>query len=164
MTIDAIRTSPSDDALYDLLAHELASRLPNPRRPTDAFVRELQMLPRGLRAMAATYELDVSLLSDDLGWHFGNWHHVGLAQETLEGLRELGAHRMAELFNSAFHLARGYWDELGSENWFNWYHGSALEKAVEPLNHEAYEIRGSQPRGLFSYWLSYARQHPQRLV
>jgi hypothetical protein len=49
------------------------------------FLVELRRLPPGLRAMAATYELDVSLTMDDLGWHFGNWHSTELAQGTAHG-------------------------------------------------------------------------------
>ncbi len=164
MTVDDIKTATTDDALYDLLARELMRRLPNGRRADDAFVQELNNLRPGLRAMASTYELDVSLALDDLGWHFGNWRHVGLAQVTLEGLRELGADRMAELFDGAFLIVQGYWEELGSENWAEWYHGSPLEQALEPLNREAYGVWESQEWGLFSYWLSYTRQHPERLV
>jgi hypothetical protein len=32
--------------------------------------------------MAATYELDVSLTLDDLGWHFGNWPDPALSEKT----------------------------------------------------------------------------------
>jgi hypothetical protein len=75
-----------------LLARELGSSiLSNGRRDDDSSVPELGFLPRGLRAKAATYELGVSLALDDLGWHFGNWRHLGLAQETLDGLGEHGA-------------------------------------------------------------------------
>jgi len=105
-TIERVRSAESDDELFNLLGAELTRRLPNGRRPTDEFVHELHALPPGLRAMAATYELDVSLALDDFGWHFGNWHHVGLAEETLAGLRELGAARMAEIFSAAFVRAK----------------------------------------------------------
>jgi hypothetical protein len=163
MTIDDIRSASSDDALYNLIARELESRLP-PRQPIDEFLKALQGLPPGLHAMAATYELDVSICLDDLGWHFGNWHHVGLALETIKGLRELGAERMAEIVEGAFQLAQRYWMELGSPNWSKWYHGSPLENALASLTNEAYAIWEKQPLGLFSYWLSYARQYPERLV
>jgi hypothetical protein len=154
----------SDDDLFELLVNELERRLPNGRRPDDGFVGELRKLPPGLRAMAATYELDVSLSLDDLGWHFGNWHHMGLAQETAAGLDELGAAEMADIFRKAFRLARDYWSELGSEDWTKWYRTSALHKALHPLNLAAWAVWETKEQGLFRHWLDYARRFPERLV
>jgi hypothetical protein len=114
--------------------------------------------------MAATYELDVSLALDDLGWHFGNWHHLGLSEETLAGLRELGASPMADVFGQAFGIAREYWDQLGSEDWSDWYHGSPLEKRLGALNDEAWRIWHETENGLFAYWIAYARQFPECLI
>ena len=162
LTPERIRSVESDDDLFDLLLEELARRLPGGRRATDDFVRELQALPVGLRAMAATYELDVSLTLDDLGWHFGNWHHLGLAEETAAGLRELGAARLAEIFSEAFAIAKEYWRELGKEAWSDWYRESPLERALGPLNDEAWLIY-KQKRGVFHYWIAHARNHPERL-
>lgn len=89
LTQQLIVETSDDDALFGLLGAELERRLSAGRTPTDEFVDALVSMPVGLRAMAATYELDVSLTLDDLGWHFGNWHHEGLARQTLFGLREL---------------------------------------------------------------------------
>jgi len=154
-------TTGSDDEVFDLLSAELNTRLPV--RDSADFLAELRKLPRGLRAMAATYELDVSLALDDLGWHFGNWHDGELATETLEGLRELGADEFAELFESAFQHAQRFWLELGSENWMEWYHGSELEAAVMPLNDRAWKLWNDCPKGLFTYWVEYARKAPERV-
>src|SRR5258708_11865211 len=122
----------SDEDLFSLLGHELEARITT-KRGTPEFVAEIKELPFGLRAMAATFDLDVSLALDDLGWHFGNWHHVELAHETISGLHELGADRMAEIFGGALEHAQCYWTELGSENWLEWYPGSLLETAVASL-------------------------------
>ena len=163
MTIDEIIAAKSDDDLYDLIARELESRL-QPRPPIDEFVTALQALPPGLRAMAATYDLDVSLALDDLGWHFGNWHNVELAHETIRGLRELGADRMAEIFAGAFEHAKHYWSEMGSQNWVEWYSSSPLATATVSLTNEAYAIWEGQPQGLFSFWLAYARRYPGKMI
>ena len=40
-----------------------------------ALAEEIQRLPVGLRAMAATHHLDISLTLDDIGWHFLNFGH-----------------------------------------------------------------------------------------
>ncbi len=106
LTLEAIKSS-SDDELFSLLGKELESRISTQRDSPD-FVAQIRHLPAGLRAMAATYELDVSLALDDLGWHFGNWHNADLAEETARGLEELGASELARVFREAFQLAKTY--------------------------------------------------------
>ncbi len=159
LTADAIRSS-SDDALFSLLQNELESRIPA-ARDSPEFLVQVRELPVGLRAMAATYELDVSLALDDLGWHFGNWHDIDLAEETARGLEELGASELAKVFREAFQLARNYWAELGAADWTDWYDGSPFEIAVGPLNERAWSILSGKTRGIFDYWIDYARQHPE---
>lgn len=90
----------SNEQVMELLGKELESRLPSRNDPE--FLIELRKLPPGLRAMAATYELDVSLCMDDLGWHFGNWHDQELAEETAGGLEELGAKRSRRTLSRSF--------------------------------------------------------------
>ena len=161
ISVEAIDSS-SDDELFSLLGKELEKRV-SAERGSPEFVAEIRNLPVGLRAMAATYELDFSLALDDLGWHFGNWHNVDLAEETSQGLEELGASELASVFKEAFQLAKEYWKELGSESWMKWYHGSPLEKAVEPLNEQAWSILAGKPNGICKYWVDYARRHPERV-
>jgi hypothetical protein len=161
VTVDSI-TSGSDDDVFSLLGRELENRITSTRGSPE-FIAEIKELPQGLRAMAATYELDVSLALDDLGWHFGNWHSIELAEETATGLEELGAHELAEVFRAAFELAQDYWIVLGSENWTDWYHGSPLEEAVAPLNEKAWALLDGQKNGIFKYWVEYARKHPDRV-
>jgi hypothetical protein len=111
--------------------------------------------------MAVTYELDVSLTMDDLGWHFGNWHDEALAEETARGLEVLGAPGLARLFREASRLALQYWSELGREGWSEWYHGSPLEAAVDPLNEQAWKFLDKHKNGIFHYWVAYARKYPE---
>jgi hypothetical protein len=161
ITVDSI-ASGSDDEVFSLLGGELENRITSPRGSPE-FIAEIKELPQGLRAMAATYELDVSLALDDLGWHFGNWHSMELAEETATGLEELEAHELAEVFRAAFKLAQGYWIELGSENWMDWYHGSPFEEAVAPLNEKAWALLDGQKNRIFKHWVEYARKHPDRV-
>lgn len=151
----------SDDDVFKLLGQTLEHSLPDRNDPS--FLEEARKLPRGLRAMAVTYELDVSLTLDDLGWHFGNWHDKELAEETAAGLEELGATELATLFRQAFAHAQQYWTELGREDWMKWYHHSELEQAVEPLNDRAWALLKEKPHGIFSYWIDYARRYPERV-
>jgi len=154
-----IISSSSDDELFTLLGKELERRI-TAKRGSQAFIAQIRGLPVGLRAMAATYELDVSLTMDDLGWHFGNWHDVALAEETANGLELLGAPELAGIFREALRFAVRYWHELGAKGWSQWYHGSLLEKAMEPLNQQALEILKRNKNGIFHYWVDYARKHP----
>ncbi len=162
LTREAISVS-SDDELFKLLAKELERRI-SVTRESPEFAAEIQKLPMGLRAMAATYELDVSLVMDDLGWHFGNWHNTVLAEETIRGLDELGAAELAVIFREAFHIALRFWDELGTKDWSKWYHGSPLEKEIEPLNERARKILDGKKNGIFEYWVNYARKYPERVA
>jgi hypothetical protein len=161
LTPEAVNSS-SDDQLFSLLGKELESRI-SAQRGSPEFVAQIRNLPAGLRAMAATYELDVSLALDDLGWHFGTWYDVGLAEETARGLEELGASELGKVFREAFQLAKIYWAERGAEDWMQWYHGSPFENAVGPLTKQAWSILKDNRNGIFKYWVDYARQHPERV-
>jgi hypothetical protein len=158
--VEAIDSS-SDDELFSLLGRELERRI-SAARGSPEFIAEIHKLPVGLRAMAATYELDVSLALDDLGWHFGNWHSIDMAQETARGLEELGAADLARIFREAFRIAQQYWTELGAEDWMDWYHGSPFETATKPLTEQARSICDKN-QGIFKYWVDYARRYPERV-
>lgn len=156
-------SSSSDDELIKLLGKELESRI-SAGRESPEFVDEIRTLPEGLRAMAATYELDVSLCLDDLGWHFGNWHNKDLAEETIRGLEILGAPELALIFREAYQLSLECWSELGREDWSDWYSDSPLEAALEPLNDRATNFLEKHKNGIFHYWVTYARKHPQEFA
>jgi len=161
LTAEQVESS-SDDELFSLLAKELELRIPADRSSPD-FLEEIRDLPVGLRAMAATYEFDVSLALDDVGWHFGNWHTAELADETTRGLEELGALDLARIFREGFQLAQRYWAELGAKDWMDWYHGSNFEKETMPLSEKAWSILQGRKRGILDYWIDYARRHPERI-
>jgi hypothetical protein len=158
-TIDAVASS-NDDELFKLIGKELGKRISADRNSPE-FLSEIKDLPVGLRAMAATYELDVSLALDDFGWHFGNWHSHELADETAKGLHELGATEMADLFRQAYELVKKHWLELGSKEWMEWYQSSILAKAMSPLNDRAWDLQTK--KGILKYWIDYARRHPDRI-
>ena len=168
LTEEHMRACKSDDELFRALSDELKRRLP-PEEDLDALVARLRGLPKGLRAMAAIYQLDVSMALDDLGWHFANWHHRPYHAETLRGLKELEAHGAAEIFSSAYALAQPYWDTIGEllaqdfDRFVEWYRGSGLETALDPLNERMWDL--CKPKyGLMDYWLSYARKYPEKVV
>jgi hypothetical protein len=174
ITINDIRSAPSDEALMDSLLAELNSRIPAEllsQVDCDEFVAHLNGLPPGLRAMAATHQLDVSMVFDDLGWHFANWHHKPYCEETSRGLRELGATDVAQIFDEAYRLVLPHWDAISGMLAINfgafreWYRDSDLDKALLPLNSRLWEIcEAAGYHRLGKYWLDYARKYPERVV
>lgn len=164
VTLKQINGARDNEKLFALLAEELQRLLPKGRSATDEFVADLYALRPGWRAMAATFELDVSLALDDLGWHFANWHHLGLARLTLEGLRELESAPLASIFERALDLALAYWDRLGEPDWSDWYDGSPLDIDLSPLNRQAWDLLNKNEMGIFDDWIRYARRYPERLA
>ena len=172
LTVAAIRRTRSDDKLLDKLFAELNSRLPSElHEDLDAFVSALEGLSPGLRAMAATFKLDVSMALDDLGWHFGNWHHRGYCDETSRGLWELEAIEVATIFDEAYELVLPHWDDISDmlavkfDVFADWYCESELHRALSPLNSLLWDICERSPDfRLFQFWLDYARKYPERVV
>lgn len=164
VTLHQLQSATTAKERLELIQELLQDRIPESRTEQGPFLERLKTLPPGLRAMAATYELDVSLAMDDLGCHFGNWHHFELAQETLQGLKELNALELAEIFGEALELARPYWDRLGTPDWMDWYPDSELDLALGELNEAAWNLLDDQDLGIMSYWTAYAERHPERLV
>jgi hypothetical protein len=168
MGADATRIldAQTDEEVLAVLSKALTERVaPSLLGNLDAFVAALMNLPPGLRAMAATHQLDVSLTLDDLGWHFANWHHHGYALATLEGLKELGAAREAAVFGDAYAVAQRHWTKLAADDFTAWYHGSSIEQELAPLDREMTElVRAHGPAGLMGLWVRYARQHPALLI
>jgi hypothetical protein len=171
LTPSEIPTIRDDQALYDRLAAELSARLGDSAGADDAvFVAALHRLPPGLRAMAATYQLDVSVCLDDLATHFLNWHSLPLAQETLMGLRELGATDEAALFEQAIGIITPHWDLLEAPDFRKQYRRSSLEAALRPIDDALGALLGYSPvdrsyekKNLLSRWVPYARTHPDRV-
>jgi len=168
LTIEQIEGSKSDEELFGLLGQELNRLTNNNTYATfDERLTVLRSLPIGLRSMAATYDLDVSITLDDLGWHFLNWYSLEFAEETLMGLKELGADAEAKIFSEAIEIAKQHWIFIGSPNFQDEYFDSPLDQALSPLNRLLWGMNSSEdPMAgtLLSYWVPYARKFPERIV
>jgi hypothetical protein len=172
LTIKGIRAARSDKVLFDKLTTELTRRLPvNLHDDLDLFVEEIRSFPPGLRAMAATFKLDVSMALDDLGWHFANFHHREYCNETSHGLWELEAQEVAQIFDQAYQRVLPYWGQISdmlAVDFFvfsEWYHESELEKVLSPLNRRLWGIGDlSAEFRLMRFWMEHARKHPERCV
>ena len=175
MTPDIIASTASDKELLEKLFSELEAAVPADLHDNlDEFVETLQDLSPGLRAMASTYQFDVSMTLDDLGWHFANWHHHGYARETGSGLRELEAGEVAEIFDRAYSIACHEWDRMtrlldeSFDAFSSWYGTSELEATLMPLNRRLWELfkieNSSGQCGIFKLWVDYARRYPDRVA
>ena len=73
-----------DDAgvLKELQGLLAARAVGNPYAADGNFATTIALLPPGLRAMAATHWLDISLTLDSITWHFGNFGEPALVAET----------------------------------------------------------------------------------
>jgi hypothetical protein len=166
LTRQQIAAATDDQVLFDLLSGELNRlMLPLPDDLNEQASR-IEGLPVGLRAMAATYELDVSMTLDDFGWHFANWHNRRLAELTLAGLRELGASWEAELFEAALFLALQNWSFFAREDFVAAYHGSRVQELLEPLNAQFHELAQAHCRlssSILEHWVPYARANPDNV-
>jgi hypothetical protein len=165
-----IAAAQTHDTLLELIFGELTARLPGGEDDDlGYYLTRTRRLPVGLRAMAATYQLDVSLALDDLGWHFANWHHRGYCEETLWALRELEAFEYADLFAQAYAAAQSFWDKIGElleedfDDFVKWYPDSGLEAATMPMTDRMWDLQKID-RGLFGCWTRYARKYPERMV
>lgn len=169
LTEKQIRSAQADDELLDRLLDELKILFPpDLRRDPVVFLSRLQAAPVGLRAMAATYELDVSMALDDLAWHFVN-HHAALelAEETLLGLKEFGAPTAANVFAEALAIIRPHWQTLqaglAAKTEHDWLAATGIQSSMNPLNERLWNYLKQFPdSSFFSLWTAYARQHPER--
>ena len=160
-----------DEQLFGLLAAALIEFFPpDAQSNRDQFLIALTSAPRGLRAMAGMYDLDVSMSLDDLAWHFGSHNDERFLQETVLSLRELEALEAADIFTAAWEIAKPFLPKIRSTDWNGEDFHEFLKKAgiqsqVDPLNERMWALcKECGSRGLIGYWLSYARKYPERCL
>jgi hypothetical protein len=150
--------------LQDLLTARVSG---DPYSEDGSFAENLAMLPSGLRAMAATHWLDVSLALDSITWHFGNFGEPRLVAQTEEGLTELGLHDLAACFREAKELMvpllAGRTEEDGDP--YEILKQAGLEKRGDELDRRAWDLDKPESGDsvIYEAWVRYARQHPDRV-
>lgn len=164
MSKQAHELSTEDEELVSRVSDLLKSRLhANPYGWDGAFAQEIRSLPAGLRAMAATHHLDVSLTMDGIGWHFLNFGHASHVEETELGLRELGLPELAAMFREAYQLVQPYLGEIRRPggDYYAVMERSGEMKRIDKLSDRARVALGEQ--GIYRHWAVYARQHPEKV-
>jgi hypothetical protein len=169
LTREIVQQTKTDDDLFQLLSSELATTFPPKLRENpDLFYASLLSAPRGLRAMAGIYDLDVSMSLDDLAWHFLNHNDDHFLTETLIGLRELEANEAAELFLAAWEIVKPSLGEIRAKDWdaeepHEYLDRTGIQVKIDPLNQRMWALcNENRDLGLMKYWLSYARSYPER--
>jgi hypothetical protein len=156
-----------DDAglLSDIQAILSVRALGDPYSEDGTFAVNLASLPPGLRAMAATHWLDISLTLDSITWHFGNFGEPHLVAETEAGLHELGLPELAMCFKEAKELMVPLLAERteadGDPNEI--IERKGLEQVADDLNRRAWALDDIGPGKsvIYEAWIRYARHHPE---
>ena len=160
MSKQSYELSAEDDALVSQVSELLKTHIhADPYGWDGAFAEEIRRLPPGLRAMAATHHLDVSLTLDDIGWHFLNFGHPSHVEETELGLRELGLADLADMFHEAYSLVGPLLPEIRRPggDYYGVIEQAGHTKRVDELTSQARTMLGDQ--GIYHRWAAYAREH-----
>ena len=156
-----------DEGLQEELESILEARATgDPYADDGSFARNLISLPPGLRAMAATHFLDISLTMDSITWHFGNFGEPGLVAATEEGLLELGLDDLASCFHEARELMLPIVPEWTDPRDFqDLLKRKGVAQRAKELDENGWKLRDT-PSGesvIYAAWIRYTRQHPERV-
>ena len=139
----------------------------NPYGDDGSFAASIRSLSPGLRVMAATHWLDVSLTLDSITWHFGNFGEHGLVAETELGLRELGLQELADCFVQArdlmVPLLRDRTEAEGDP--YEILERAGQRERADDIDRRAWEIDNLGPGEsvIYKAWIQYTRKHPERV-
>jgi hypothetical protein len=164
----SILEEEDDAALKHRLEELLTARaLGDPYSTDGSFAANISQLLPGLRAMAATHWLDISLTLDSMTWHFGNFAEPQLVAQTEAGLRELGLHDLASCFVEAKELMLpllAKWTESGGDP-YEMLKRAGLEARGGEIDRRAWSLDNLGPDRsvIYEAWIRYARQHPERV-
>ena len=157
-----------DDGLLEELLQILTARVVgNPYSSDGKFAVSIADLPPGLRAMAATHWLDISLTLDSITWHFGNFGEAQLVAETEAGLRELGLDDLAQCFVEAkelmLPLLARYTETDGDP--YEMLERAGLGTRRDELDQRASDLDDLKPDEsvIYEAWIRYTRRHPERV-
>jgi hypothetical protein len=138
-----------------------------------SYATAIKSLPIGLRAMAATHHLDVSLTLDDIGWHFLNFGEAGLVRETEAGLRQLGLADLAEWFIEAHRIVEPFLKAVASgtikspgDEYYNWLEQSGNRPRMDVLCQFAWDkskgcSADADGSAIYESWIKFARSKPE---
>jgi phage tail protein X len=149
--------------LFALLSERMDSA-PSFYGADSKFAAVIGPLPIGLRAMAATHWLDVSMTLDSICWHFRNFGEPVLVALTEAGLRELGLAELADVFREAGAVMMPL-ATSGAANWDEAIEKAGVEKDVDVLDRRGWDAYGESTKkddigSIYGAWVRYAREKP----
>ena len=152
------------DEILSMLAKSVSS-VGDPYSEDGSFAAAIASLPPGLRAMAATHHLDISLTLDDIGWHFLNFGEPGLVCETEAGLRELGLGDIADYFVEAHAIVNPLKPEIKEAgDYYDCPESRGLMARIDELTDKASARQPSLDGSpIYAAWIKYARVHPEKV-
>ncbi len=158
----------SDDDLLDQLLTTLSksvSSVADPYSDDGSYAAAIATLPTGLRAMASTHHLDISLTMDDIGWHFLNFGEPGLVRETEAGLRELGLDDIANYFVEAHAIVNPLRPEIKeADDYYTCLESRGLMERINELTEKASKRQPTvNDSTIYAAWVKYARAHPEKV-
>jgi hypothetical protein len=157
-----------DEGLIKDLFQLLTARVSgNPYSDEGSFAHNISSLPPGLKAMAATHWLDISLTLDSITWHFGNFGEPGLVAETEAGLRELGLLELAQCFVQARDLMLPLLAKRTEADGdpYEILDRAGLRGKGDEIDRRAWAADGRGPgeSAIYKSWIRYTRQYPERV-
>src|SRR5258708_5820836 len=171
LAVEQIQLTESDELLVDMLSDEARRLLPDELWiDKDRYYPALDSIPRGLRAMAGTYQFSVRIGVDDLAWHFSNHRDERHSKETLNGLRELEQSSIADYFQQAWTIMRPYLPDLQlgkykDTDFTKWARSAGIQQQIDPMNEAIWwMLNDLGDLQLLASWTRYARKYPERCV
>jgi hypothetical protein len=157
-----------DEGLLEELCRILtAGVVGDPYSSDGKFALSIAPLPPGLRAMAATHWLDISLTLDSITWHFGNFGEAQLVAETEAGLRELGLEDLAQCFVEAKELMLPLLARRTETDGdpYEMLERAGLGARRDELDQRAEDLDNLKPdkSAIYEAWIRYTRRHPERV-
>jgi hypothetical protein len=155
-----------DSGLLEEIRNLLTAQVnANPYGDDSNFAQSIATLPCGLKAMAATHWLDISLTLDSITWHFENFGEAGLVKATEEGLRELGLEKLADCFAEAKDLMVPLLAQrvVGEGGAYELLQKAGLKEQADEVNSRAWALDNLGPERSLIYesWIRYARRKPE---
>jgi len=153
--------------IFSLLQEKVSE---DPYSDDGKFAEQIRHLPVGLRAMAATHWVDVSLALDDIGWHFLNFGERGHVAEVDRGLQEIGLPQLAEWLREADSIMQPLLPRLaGGEDYGDVIDETGQSERLGDLSSKAWDLYDDEtlPKVgdsvIYGAWVQYARKHPERV-
>jgi len=162
--------SMDDEKLFDFLATTLTSLMETKiHADFNEYAEAIKTLPECFRAMASIYELDVNITLNRLDSYFCNTYSWELCNETLKGLKKLGAITEANIFEESMTIIKRHWlkiglilkmdDEILGDYLDEYWESSGLEEQFDELDKRMRNCIDDKINGLLSYWVQYTRDN-----